>query len=63
MLGHVFGACEVLLCTDTYQFDDYTKYETSGLEKDAKAQRHLEVFPQDCQRAYELGASLAKAAV
>lgn len=61
MLGHVFGSCEVLLCTDTYQFDDYAKYETSGLDRDAKAKRRQEVFPQDCRRAYDLGAKLAAA--
>ena len=27
-----FGASETLMVTDTYQFDDYSKYETSGLK-------------------------------
>jgi multimeric flavodoxin WrbA len=62
VMKHVFGNCELLLCTDTYQFDDYTKYESSCWDKEAKAKRRNEVFPQDCERAFEMGAKLAAAA-
>jgi len=62
IMARIFGSCEVLLCTDTYQFDDYSKYLSTAWDPDAKARRRNEVFPQDCRRAYELGARLAAAA-
>jgi multimeric flavodoxin WrbA len=58
----VFGACELLLCTDTLQFKDYSKYESSRWDPEAKAKRREEVFPLDCQKAYELGERLARRA-
>lgn len=54
----IFGHCEVFLCTDTYQFDDYSKYVSSVWDADAKARRRSQVFPQDCERASELGVRL-----
>ena len=60
VLARVFGSFESLLVTDTYQFDDYTKYEASGMDVVQKTQRRREVFPQDCQKAYDLGARLCR---
>ena len=54
-----FGASETLMITDTYQFDDYSKYETSGLNEARKAQRKVEVFPEDCRKAFEMGVRFA----
>lgn len=61
-MTRVFGNCEVLLCTDTLQFSDYSKYVSTAFDPAAKAKRREEVFPQDCARAYELGTRLAIAA-
>lgn len=58
VLTRVFGSFESLLATDTYQFDDYAKYETSGIDVAQKTRRRQEVFPEDCQRAFALGARL-----
>jgi len=62
LLGRMFGNSETLQVADTLQFDDYSKYVSSAFDPAAKAQRRREVFPQDCQRAFELGVRLAKAA-
>ena len=62
IMARNFGSCEVLLCTDTYQFDDYSKYLSTAWDAEAKAKRRKEVFPKDCERAYELGARLAATA-
>lgn len=62
IMTKIFGSCEVLLCTDTYQFGDYSEYLSTAWDPGAKARRREEVFPRDCQRAYELGVGLAKAA-
>ena len=45
--------------TDTYQFDDYSKYRTSGLNEARKAQKKVEVFPEDCRKAFEMGVRFA----
>lgn len=59
LLSYIFGASETLLVNDTYQFDDYSKYETSGTNVSEKQKRRAEVFPKDCQKAFEMGARLA----
>ena len=57
-----FGTCELLLCTDTLQFDDYSRYESEMFDTEAKIKRHAEVFPNDCKRAFELGVRVALSA-
>ena len=54
-----FGASETLMVTDTYQFDDYSKYETLGLNETRKAQKRAEIFPEDCRKAFEMGVRFA----
>lgn len=54
-LETIFGECEVLLSTDTLQYSDYDKYEHEIFNKEDKIKRHREVFPLDCERAFELG--------
>ena len=54
-----FGSSETLMVTDTYQFDDYSRYETSGLNEAKKARRKAEVFPEDCRKAFEIGVRFA----
>jgi multimeric flavodoxin WrbA len=56
----VFGSAETLLCTDTYQFKDYSKMAASKFDPEHKARRREEVFPVDCQKAYELGIRLTE---
>jgi hypothetical protein len=58
-LETTFGECELLLATDTLQYDDYDKYESEAFDKEAKIKRRVEVFPDDCKRAFELDARLA----
>jgi multimeric flavodoxin WrbA len=56
----IFGAAESLFVTDTYQFDDYSKYEASAFNEKEKAKRKKEVFPEDCQKAFAMGVRLAR---
>jgi len=58
LLARIFGSSETLLVNDTYQFDDYSKYLSSGFSPEFKAKRRAEVFPGDCQKAFDLGARL-----
>jgi multimeric flavodoxin WrbA len=51
----IFGYSESLCSTDTYQFDDYSKYVAPMFDPVAKAKRREEVFPLDCEKAFEMG--------
>ena len=57
----LFGSSESLLSFDTYQFEDYSKVVADRFDPEKKAERRREIFPKDCEKAFEMGASLAKA--
>ena len=57
-MERVFGGCEIFICSDTKQMDDYSKYETDYFDIAAKAKRHKELFPQELLRAFDFGAKL-----
>ena len=50
----------VIYSNDTYQFDDYEKYESSAFSKEAKEEHKRIQFPLDCKKAFELGVNLIK---
>lgn len=54
-----FGNCTTLLSTNTMQVKDYSRYHLGAFDADAKKLRHETVFPQDCQKAFDLGVQLA----
>ena len=58
VMERLFAPCEVFLCCDTKQFDDYSVYDTDIWDVPAKLKRHDEVFPQDIARAFDLGVRL-----
>ena len=59
LLARLGGPSETLISNDTYQFDDYSKYEASMFDAAHKAEVRAEQFPVDCQKAFEMGARLA----
>jgi hypothetical protein len=59
VLKIIFGKSnETLLSFDTYQFDDYSKMVAPRFNPQDKLKRRQEIFPQDCQKAFDLGARL-----
>lgn len=52
---------DVLYACDTYQFKDYSKYESSIFDPEHKAKVREEIFPQQRRAAYELGKRLVGA--
>ena len=60
ILKMIFGASESLFSCDTYQFEDYSKVVSDRFDANKKAQRRKEVFPKDCEKAFEMGARFAK---
>lgn len=61
LLGRLFGSNEAICSNDTFQFDDYSKYESSGFDPAAKAKRRDGKFPEDCENARALGERMAQA--
>ena len=59
-LKRIFGNSESLMVTDTYQFDDYSKVVAPQFDSEHKAKRRRDVFPIDCQRAFEMGVRFTK---
>ena len=59
-LNMFVGPTEFLVSGDTLQLKDYSKtdWEWSYFDPEAKKRRHETVFPQECARAYEMGAAL-----
>jgi len=60
ILERIFGASETLCSYDTYQFEDYSKVFAPRFDPEKKAQRRQEIFPLDCEKAFEMGARLAR---
>lgn len=53
------GAAETIYAAETLQFQDYSKVDSGMFDVPARQKRHEEVFPQDLQKAYELGVRFA----
>ncbi|WP_094604189.1 hypothetical protein SPSIL_036250 [Sporomusa silvacetica DSM 10669] len=60
ILEMIFGNWETLFSTDTYQFEDYSQFVSDYFNPEAKAKQRAEVFPRDCEKAYEMGARFAE---
>ena len=59
-MERIFGSCDTLWVTDTYQFDDYAKFVSTLFDPVAKKKRRDEQFSGNCQKAFELGARLVR---
>jgi multimeric flavodoxin WrbA len=57
-LRRIFGESEYICSFDTLQFDDYSKVLNTRFDPVKKKQRHDEVFPMDCKKAFDMGARL-----
>jgi multimeric flavodoxin WrbA len=58
ILRRIYGASEYMCSFDTYQFDDYSKVLSTRFDPVKKAKRREEIFPIDCEKAFQLGARL-----
>jgi hypothetical protein len=59
VLRMIFGASEYMCSFDTYQFDDYSKVVSGRFDPKKKAQRRKEIFPKDCEKAFDMGVRFA----
>jgi len=60
VLGRTFGQSEALCSFETLQFADYDKVVFSYFDPEERRERRRTVFPEDCRKAFELGARLAE---
>lgn len=61
-LKSLHGVSEHLASYNTYQFDDYSKYDAPMFDEKEKAKYREEHFPADCQKAFDIGVRLSLAA-
>ena len=59
-LNMVLGKAESLMSYDTYQFEDYSKVVADGIDEVKKRKTREEIFPIDCQKAFDFGVRIAK---
>ena len=59
-LARIFGSGELLFSFDTYQFKDYSKVVATRFNAEHKLKRRQEVFPEDCNKAFEMGSRFAQ---
>jgi multimeric flavodoxin WrbA len=57
-LTRIFGQSETLCCNETLQFEDYDKVVFNYFDPEERKQRRIDVFPEDCRKASELGGKL-----
>lgn len=61
VLKMYFGNSVHMVSTETLQVTDYSKYHMAAFNEADRKKRREEIFPIDCQKAYELGKSIATA--
>ena len=59
-LKMLYGYCETLNVCDTYQFNDYSKYDCNMFNEEHKREVKETKFPKDLERAFDLGKRLAE---
>ena len=56
--GTFVGPTKILISSDTLQVKDYSRYNWTMFNPEAKKARHEAVFPEDKQKAFNLGAQM-----
>lgn len=61
-LDRFVGPTEVFVSGDTMQLKDYSKtdWEWSYFDPEAKKERHDTVFPQECEKVFEIGKTMGR---
>ena len=57
-LGTFVGPTNILISSDTLQVKDYSRYNWTMFNPEAKKERHETVFPEDKKKAFALGAQM-----
>ena len=57
-LGTFVGPTKILISSDTLQVKDYSRYNWTMFNPESKKERHETVFPEDKQKAFNLGVQM-----
>ena len=57
-LNNFVGPTKVMICGNTLQVDDYSRYGWTMFDPEVKKERHETVFPDERKKAYLLGAQM-----
>ncbi len=57
-LSGMVGPTKLMICGDTLQVKDYSKYDWTMFRPEAKMLRHENVFPNEMKKAFTLGADM-----
>lgn len=57
-LSTFVGPTKILVSSDTLQVKDYSRYNWTMFNPEHKQQRHETAFPEDKQKAFNLGAQI-----
>jgi multimeric flavodoxin WrbA len=58
LLGNIIGESENLIVTETWQTKDYDSYHMSMFDGAARKKQREDVFPQDLEKAFQIGVRL-----
>ena len=61
MIGWFFPYVGTVAAAETLQVKDYSRYHFGMFDAQQRYERREKVFPQDCEKAYELGRNIAQA--
>ena len=61
-MEQMFGSCEVVMSRNTWQFTDYSKFDSTVFDMASKQYARDHQWPQDLQAAYDLGKRLVEKA-
>lgn len=59
-LGTFVGPTKILISSDTLQVKDYSRYNWTMFDPEAKKERHETVFPEDQKKAFALGVQMVE---
>jgi len=51
----MFTECKILAASETHQTDDYEKFHMAMFDVAGRRRRRIEVWPEDCKKAFEIG--------
>ena len=63
LLNHTFGHAESFFSFETLQFPDYSKVVFSYFSPEKRKERRKTIFPEDCEKAFDLGVRLGRASL
>lgn len=60
ILNSCIGPTKVLISGNTLQVNDYSRYNWTAFDPNEKQERHNTVFPEELNKAYQMGAELVR---